>query len=176
MAKGDERALEDLYGRHAPQVFALLLRMLQTREEAEEILQDTFVQLYREAGRYDPARGGVTAFLFTIARSRALSRLRVRRARPQKVEDQDLHDPDQELGLWREDDPEDRILVRRALAKLEPADRRLLEDAFYLGYSHTELAERYKMPLGTAKTRVRRALLKLREFLGGLVASESEDA
>lgn len=175
MAKGDEKALEELYRRYSAPVFALLLRILQAREEAEEILQDTFVQLYREAARYNPERGGVTAFLFTIARSRALSRLRKRRARPQKVEDLDLHDPEQELGLWREDDPEGRILVGRALAKLEPTDRKLLEAAFYLGYSHTELSERFQMPLGTVKTRVRRALLKLREFLGGPVASSSED-
>lgn len=176
MAKGDERALEELYRRFAPQVFALLLRMLQSREEAEEILQDTFVQLYRDSGRYDPERGGVTAFLFTIARSRALSRLRARRARPQKAEDLDLHDPEQELGVWREDDPEGRVLVGRALARLEPQERELLEEAFYLGYSHAELAALHKLPLGTAKTKVRRALLKLRAFLGGPAVPESEDA
>jgi RNA polymerase sigma-70 factor (ECF subfamily) len=176
MARGDERALEEFYRRFAPQVFALLLRMLGAREEAEEILQDTFVQLYREAARYNPERGGVTAFVFTIARSRALSRLRMRRVRPQKVEDLDLHDPEQELGLWSGGDPEGRILVRRALERLEPLERALLEDAFYLGYSHSELAERHGMPLGTAKTRVRRALLKLRAFLQGTPVPESEDA
>ncbi|GIW36988.1 MAG: putative RNA polymerase sigma E protein [Meiothermus sp.] len=172
LAKGDERALEELYRRYSPSLYALLLRMLQSREEAEEILQDSFVQLYREAARYQPERGSVTAFLFTIGRNLALSRLRSRKARPQKLEDHDLHSPDQELGLWREDDPTDRILVRRALQRLEPSDRQLLEEAFFDGFSHSELAERHQLPLGTIKTRLRRALLKLRAYLGGPQVSE----
>ncbi|WP_299431282.1 sigma-70 family RNA polymerase sigma factor [uncultured Meiothermus sp.] len=172
LAKGDERALAELYRRYSPSLYALLLRMLQSREEAEEILQDSFVQLYREAARYQLERGSVTAFLFTIGRHFALSRLRSRGARPQKVDDRDLHNPEQELGLWREDDPTDRILIRRALHRLEPTDRKLLEEAFFDGYSHSELAERHHLPLGTVKTRVRRALLKLREYLGGPQTTE----
>lgn len=65
LAQGDEGALEELYRRYSPSLYALLLRMLQSREEAEEILQDSFVQLYREAARYQPERGAVVAFLFT---------------------------------------------------------------------------------------------------------------
>jgi len=172
LRRGQENALEELYRRYSPQVYALLLRMLSSREEAEEILQDTFVQLYRKASQYSPERGGVTAFLFTIARNLALSRLRNRKARPQKVEGQDIHDPDQELGFWREDDPEARVVLQKALAQLEAGDRLLLEDAFYAGFSHAELAERHRMPLGTVKTRIRRAILKLRELL----AQVSEEA
>ncbi|MCX8088809.1 MAG: sigma-70 family RNA polymerase sigma factor [Meiothermus ruber] len=172
LAKGDERALEELYRRYSPSLYALLLRMLQSPEEAEEILQDSFVQLYREAARYQPERGGVAAFLFTIGRNFALSRLRNRKARPPKIDDLDLHNPEQELGLWREDDPTDRILVRQALGRLEPTDRKLLEEAFFDGYSHSELAERHNLPLGTVKTRLRRALLKLRAYLGGKAVSE----
>lgn len=172
LAKRDERALEELYRRYSPSLYALLLRMLQSPEEAEEILQDSFVQLYREAARYQPERGGVAAFLFAIGRNFALSRLRNRKARPPKIDDLDLHNPEQELGLWREDDPTDRILVRRALGRLEPTDRTLLEEAFFDGYSHSELAERHNLPLGTVKTRLRRALLKLREYLGGKAVSE----
>lgn len=168
VARGDEGALEELYRRYSGQVYALLLRMLQSREEAEEVLQDTFVQIHREARRYVSERGTVSAFIFTIARNLALSRLRSRKARPQKNEDHDLHDPEQELGLWREDDPTDRIVVGRAMAQLEPIDRKLLEDAFYSGYSHSDLAEIHKLPLGTVKTRVRRALLKLRDFLNAV--------
>ncbi|WP_027892364.1 RNA polymerase sigma factor [Calidithermus chliarophilus] len=174
VAQGDETALEELYRRYGGKVYALLLHVLGGREEAEEVLQDSFVQLYKEARRYDPQRGGVSTFLFTIARNLALSRLRARRARPQKVLDHDLHDPEQELGLWHEHDPTDRVLVQRALAQLAPEDRRLLEESFYWGYSHSELAERHAMPLGTVKTRVRRALLRLREFLEGRVREGGE--
>lgn len=172
LAKGDERALEELYRRYSPSLYAFLLRMLHSREEAEEVLQDSFVQLYREAARYQPERGGVVAFLFTIGRNFALSRLRKRNARPHKIEDLDLHDPEQELGIWRENDPTGRILVSQALGRLEPIERKLLEEAFFDGYSHGELAERHNLPLGTVKTRLRRALLKLREYLGGKAVSE----
>lgn len=165
LAKGQEGALEELYRRYSGSVYALLLRILGSREEAEEILQDSFVQLYREARRYSPERGGVSAFLFTMARNLALSRLRLRRTRPQKVEDHDIHDPEQELGLWREDDPTSRVVIQNALRRLEAGDKLLLEEAFYWGFSHAELAERHNLPLGTVKTRLRRALLKLREFL-----------
>ncbi len=120
VARGDERALEELYRRYGGAVYALLLRMLGSREEAEEVLQDTFVQIHREASRYVIERGTVTAFTFTIARNLAISRLRSRKARPQKNEDHDLHDPDQELGLWREDDPTDRIVLGRVMASSRP--------------------------------------------------------
>lgn len=171
-ATGDETALEELYRRYSPRVYALLLRMLGAREEAEEVLQDTFVQIFREARRYQPDRAGVAAFVFTIARNLALSRLRSRAARPQKDEDRDLHDPEQELGLWQENDREGRVLVQRALAMLSPEERQLLEESFYWGYSHPELAERHNVPLGTVKTKIRRALLKLREFLSGAQVRE----
>lgn len=173
-SRGEASALEELYRRYAPQLNGLLLRMLGSREEAEEILQDTFVQLYREAGRYSPERGAVSTFVFTLGRNLALSRLRMRRARPQKDEERDLHDPEQEIGLWSEDDPTTRILVHRALECLEKDDRLLLEESFFWGYSHTELAERHHMPLGTIKTKVRRALLRLRAVLND--PSEVSDA
>jgi RNA polymerase sigma-70 factor (ECF subfamily) len=174
VAQGEESALEELYRRHGGKVYALLLHMLGGREEAEEVLQDSFVQLYKEARRYDPQRGSVSTFLFTIARNLALSRLRARRVRPQKALEYDLHDPEQELGLWHEHDPTDRVLVERALARLSPEERRLLEESFYWGYSHSELSERHQMPLGTVKTKVRRALLRLREFLEGKVRDGGE--
>ena len=165
LTRGEGAALEELYRRYAPQVNGLLLRMLGSREEAEEILQDTFVQVYREARRYSPERGAVSTFIFTLGRNLALSRLRMRRARPQKDEERDLHDPEQEIGLWSEDDPTTRILVHRALECLDKDDRMLLEESFFWGYSHTELAQRHHMPLGTIKTKVRRALLRLRTVL-----------
>lgn len=176
IAGGSQAALEELYRRHAPRVFALLLRMLGSREEAEEVLQDSFFQLYKEARRYQKERGAVTTFLFTISRNLALSRLRARRARPQKDEGRDLHDPEQELGFTQNHDPEGRVMVRQALSRLSPEERLLLDEAFFMGYSHSDLAERHKMPLGTVKTKVRNALLRLHEFLGGKSVSDREEA
>jgi RNA polymerase sigma-70 factor (ECF subfamily) len=163
-AQGDLQAFEELYRRYSGSVYALLLHILGIREEAEEILQDTFVKLHREAHRYQPERGSVATFLFVIARTLAFSRLRARQARPQKDEAWDVHDPTQELGLW-EEAPEERILIRLALQRLPQDERELLEAAFYRGYSHSELAKRFGLPLGTVKTKLRRALQQLRGFL-----------
>ena len=104
LALGEEAALEELYRDLAPQVFALLLRMLGSREEAEEILQDTFLRVYREASRYDPARGEAKAFVYAIARNLALSRLRRRKREPPKDLGLDPQDPagerEEALGFW----------------------------------------------------------------------------
>lgn len=169
LALGEETALEELYRALAPRVFALLLRMLGSREEAEEVLQDTFLRLYRLASRYDPGRGEAKTFVYAIARNLALSRLRQRRRQPPKDLALDPQDPDGEreeaLGFY-EEGREERVLAARALESLPPEERALLERAFYEGLSHRELAEETGLPLGTVKAKIRRALLKLRQLLG----------
>lgn len=168
LARGDEEALEVLYRALAPRIYSLLLRILESREEAEEVLQDTFLKLCREAWRYDPGRGDPTTFAYAIARNLALSRLRRRRRLPPRA-DLDPDDPegDREAALgFQEGGHEDRVVAKQALESLSPEERRLLEEAFYLGLSHRELAQRHNLPLGTVKARIRRALLKLRERLG----------
>ncbi|WP_267461189.1 RNA polymerase sigma factor [Thermus thermophilus] len=143
--------------------------MLGSREEAEEVLQDTFLRVYREASRYDPARGAAKAFVYTVARNLALSRLRRQRREPPKDLSLDPQDPEGEreeaLGFW-ERGQEERVLAARALESLSSEERVLLEEVFYKGLSHRELAERTGLPLGTVKARIRRALLKLRQLLG----------
>lgn len=165
LAGGDEDALAALFARHGGAVQALARRMLGSREEAEEVVQDTFLKLHAHADRFDPDRAGLRTWLFAVARNACLSRLRKRGARPRSV-DADPHDVAFQASVGAPDDPLPGILVRDALATLEDVDRALLLDAFYLGYSHTELADRHALPLGTVKSRVRRALLKLRAHLG----------
>lgn len=100
---------------------------------------------------------------YTVARNDCLSRLRTRRARPEKDAEWDLHDPERQPA----DTPADLVLslqTEQALAQLEPLDRDLLKASFYEGYSHGELVERFDLPLGTVKSRVRRALLSLRAY------------
>ena len=161
----DDAALAELYRRLAPAAYALALRLLESREEAEEVLQDTFVRLHREAaGRRDDGVP-VRAFVFVIARNLALSRLRARAARPQAAEGLDPHEPDFALSPSAAPDLTTRLVVTGALERLDPADRRLVEDAFFQGLTHAELAERDRLPLGTVKARLRRALLKMRGFL-----------
>lgn len=163
MHNGDQGALHDLYTRLAKNVYTLALQLLRSPEEAEEVLQDTFLKIYRGARRFDPELGSARAFVYTVARNDCLSRLRARRARPEKEADWDLHDPERQPAAVPTD-PALSAQTEQALAQLEPLDRDLLRASFYEGYSHGELVERFGLPLGTVKSRVRRALLSLRAY------------
>lgn len=170
LRRGDEPggggALRDLYDRLSGNVYALSLNLLGSREEAEEVLQDTFLKVYRSAHTFDPARGSARAFVYTVARNDCLSRLRARRSRPERDAEWDLHDPERQPAAPG-NDPMLSVQTEQALAQLEPLDRDLLKASFYAGYSHGELVERFDLPLGTVKSRVRRALLALRAYWEG---------
>lgn len=162
--EGDETALAELYRRLSANVYALALRMLQSREEAEEVLQDTFLKLYRNAERFDPQLGSSRAFIYTIARNEALDRLRARKARPQKAAGWDLHAPSSSMAA-ASDDPLPRVMLERVLTQLEEEEEQLLQLAFFWGYSHADIAELMSLPLGTVKSKLRRTLTKLRRQL-----------
>jgi RNA polymerase sigma-70 factor (ECF subfamily) len=171
---GDQGAAAVLYDRHARALYSLILRILGDETEAEDVLQEVFVQAFRQAGRYDASRGVVAAWLLMMARSRAIDRLRARRSRVEgrTGEVQVLNDvpdaqPDVASALL---DEERTRLVREALAELPLLQRMAIELAYYEGLSHTEIAERLEQPLGTVKTRIRLGLLKLRDVLKHLNA------
>ncbi|MGH7962500.1 MAG: sigma-70 family RNA polymerase sigma factor [Candidatus Binatia bacterium] len=175
IARLQQEALDRLYERYQPMVYHLALRILRSRESAEEVVYDVFWQVWREAGRYDARRGSVVAWLATLARSRAIDALRAGRGNPTVEEDPNerplLTDP--------ADGPEERtslgqraVLVRDALQSLPPDQRVALELSFFAGLTHVEIAERLAEPLGTVKTRIRSAMLRLREQLRPLVGRE----
>ena len=164
-ALAGQEALRELLERHGPSVTAMAVRMLGSREEAEEVLQDTFMRLYRHAGEFRPGTASLRTWLFTVARNLCTSRIRKRYARPKAAPGVDPHSEPFQASVGMSDDPLPGILVRDALAHLEADERDLLDGAFYLGYSHSELAEQNGLALGTVKSRVRRALLKLRSLL-----------
>ena len=166
VAQGDTGALRDLYERLSGNVFALVLAMLRSREDAEEVVQDTFVKLHRNAGRYRPDRGSARAWIYTIARNEARMRLRARSSRPRKTDSVDVHHADAPLAAQEQRDPVANVTVERAMAVLTPEDAALVRGSFFLGLSHAELAERNRLPLGTVKSRIRRALIAMRERLG----------
>ena len=182
IAAGDEHALGALYDRWSPLVFSLCVHVLGDEDEAEEAVEETFWQAWRQAARYDTTRGAVSTWLTTIARSRALDRLRAKRRR-QEDAISDLSETKRaavEESARRGDDPasgaevsERRALVRQALLALPPEQREVLELAYFRGLSQTEIAERTGQPLGTIKTRVRLAMEKLRDRLGILRERES---
>ena len=164
IAAGDADALAPLYDALAPALLALAVRLCGRREDAEEVVQDVFVRLVRTADRFDPRLGSVRAWAYTMVRNAVASRGRRSAARPVSV---DL-DPDGAVGAV---DPrsaqDDRLMVGEALAALDPLDRALVSEAYLEGRSHADLAARHALPLGTVKSRIRRALRRLRDRMGG---------
>lgn len=169
IASGDQAGAAALYDRHARPLYSLILRILADQTEAEDVLQEVFAQAFRQASRYDPSRGAVAAWLLTMARSRAIDRLRSRRtrveARTREVEAlDDMADVRPDAASVMLDEEQSRLL-RQALSDLPLLQRIAIELAYYEGLSHTEIAERLEQPLGTVKTRIRLGLLKLRDVL-----------
>jgi RNA polymerase sigma-70 factor, ECF subfamily len=167
LSQGDETALQDLFERLSRQVFSLALDMLHNRQDAEEVLQDTFVKLVTHNG-FNPTYGSPRAYIYTIARNECLMRLRAKGSRPQ-LSDLDIYDNPLEA---KHTDYDTTLTVETALSKLESLDAKLLKGSFYWGYTHDELAEQTGLPLGTVKSRVRRALLKLRDILGNNILGD----
>lgn len=164
--RGDARALEELYRRHSPRLYALLLRMLRETADAEEILQETFVDAWRRAREYAASRGSVEAWLITIARSRAIDRIRNRGARLRLVKQSEQLAP-AEPPQPEPPDVHAETRLRRAMGTLPPEQRRAIELAYWDGMSQSEISRETGDPLGTVKTRVRLGLQRLAELLAG---------
>ena len=159
LASGDKSALGALYDRHAGLVKGLALRILADTADAEDVVQEVFLQVWRQADRYDDARGSFEAWLVTIARTRALDRLRRRLARREQTEET-APTPS------KMPETEKTLAVREALSVLSADQRRAVELAYYGGLTQSEIAETLDTPLGTIKTRIRSALIRLRAELG----------
>lgn len=166
MAGGDHAALGRCYDLMGPMVFSLAVRMLRDRQAAEDVTQDIFVQVWRQAANYDTSRGSPEAWMMMIGRTRILDRLRSRAAgivlKP--VGD---HLPDAPDGEdWPDDlavSRENASQVRQALASLPPDQKQAIEMAFFDGMTHVEISEKLGVALGTIKTRIRLGLLKIRD-------------
>lgn len=173
MAAGDEHALGVLYDRWATTVHTIAYYLLGQADDAEDAVEETFWQAWREAGRYDPSRGAVSSWLSTIARSRALDRQRARRRRAEEPLDVVVPSSDGSGGIagsratsanpqQQAEASERARAVASALEKLPPEQREVIELAYFGGLSQSEIAARTSLPLGTVKTRARLALEKLR--------------
>jgi RNA polymerase sigma-70 factor (ECF subfamily) len=169
VAAGDASALSALYDHHAAGVLGICLRILRDRAEAEEVLGDVFLEVWRRKERYDPSRGGVAAYLVTLARARALDRLRARARRlvrevgaAEDLAGAMATDPSPLEGAVAR---ETRRQVLQAMEALSPEQRRTLELTFFDGLSHREVAAALGEPLGTIKARIRRGMLHLKERL-----------
>jgi RNA polymerase sigma-70 factor (ECF subfamily) len=170
LAAGDGDAAGRLYDRHARAVYSLVLRILNDEGDAEDVVQEVFAQAWRQAARYDAARGAVGAWLLMMARSRAIDKLRSARARPGSRGADDPTAIDQMPAAVRDApsaiiDAENARLVHRALAELPLLQRLVIELAYYEGLTQREIADRLEQPLGTIKSRLRLGLLRLRDVL-----------
>ncbi len=168
MAAGDRDAFARFYDRYASLVYPLIVRIVRDRTDAAEVLQDVFWEAWQSAGTYDAARGTPEAWVVMRARARAIDRVRSVRRRSETFA-MPLDEGAVAMGADPVEDPAERAEVRSAvlgaLGELSPAQREVLELAYYGGLTQTEIAERIKQPLGTVKTRIRSGLERLRTLV-----------
>ncbi|MDX2032391.1 MAG: sigma-70 family RNA polymerase sigma factor [Blastocatellia bacterium] len=177
IAAGDQAAMAALYDSTSRLVYGLALRVLGDAATAEEVTLDVYTQVWRQAAAYDTGRGSPLAWLTTIARSRAIDRLR------SGWQDQQRKQPLETVGdapASAAAGPEEMTVaaerqrfVRQALAQLAPEQREVLELAYYSGLSHSEISAKLNQPLGTVKTRTRLGMIKLREALGPILEARA---
>lgn len=155
-AAGDRRAFRMLYDRTSRRLYGIALFMVRRKETAEDILQDAFVKVWRDASRYDPEKGPALPWLSRIVRNLAVDYLRRDRGRQENIDDVadtlvDMPPP-----------PEDRTALASCIAQLSPDHREAVSLTYVYGYTHEELAAKLGLSLGTAKSRVRRGLMQLK--------------
>jgi RNA polymerase sigma-70 factor (ECF subfamily) len=165
IAKGDQDAVGALFDLTSSTVNAVAIRMLRNREDAEEIVLEVYIKVWRTADRFDASRGSPIAWLIAMTRSAAMDRLRsrVRTATETFDERPDLQASAATQDLW----PGERIGLQRAIAAIPAEQRKALELAFFEGLTHLEVAEQLSLPLGTVKTRIRLGLARVRKSMEG---------
>jgi RNA polymerase sigma-70 factor, ECF subfamily len=171
VVKGDQQAFSQLYDHSSTLLFTLAVRILGNHEEAAELLQDVYLEVWRKVSRYDVGRGTPVAWLITLTKSRAIDRLRARASRGYQATNSLEHGTAAQLAdhgpspLETQADQELRIAVGAAVAGLPIAQQQAIELAYYEGLSHTEIASQLNQPLGTVKTRIKLGMSKLRDSL-----------
>jgi RNA polymerase sigma-70 factor, ECF subfamily len=166
VADGDEAAFAEVYDRLAPTVYGTVLRIVRDPAQSEEVTQEVFVELWRQASRFDSARGALRGWVVTVARRRAIDRVRSEQA----LRDRQRRDTSALAAV--PDTPPDVVMVsldrdraRRALATLSADQRQALELAFFDGLTHVEISELLGIALGTVKSRIRDGLIRLRGLM-----------
>jgi RNA polymerase sigma-70 factor, ECF subfamily len=167
IADGDESAFATFYQRLSSSLYGMAYRMMNDAKEAEDVLQEGFTYIWRRAGSFDPSRSTAFAWAVMIVRNKAIDRLRVRQ-RSERLRERAEESLVQQTDESSAEEPalrERSAIVRSALQQIPQEQREALELAFFGGLTHEEIAERLTTPLGTIKARIRRGLLRLRDFL-----------
>ncbi|WP_235001779.1 sigma-70 family RNA polymerase sigma factor [Arcanobacterium ihumii] len=166
MAAGDREAFANVYDRWSGKILVLIVSILVDYAQSEEVLQEVFLEVWQRASSFDPDRGSARAFLVTLARRRAIDRVRSSQAARNREERQ-LPEPDYDQTL---SEVEERIVasdVRAVLNEVGEPHKSTIELAFLTGYKYSEIAQMQGIPLGTVKTRIRDGLAKMRKLMEG---------
>jgi RNA polymerase sigma-70 factor, ECF subfamily len=169
IASRDGEALRCLFDRYGRVCLGICVRILRDRNEAEQLLIDVFAEVWERCDRYDASRGSPITYLITLSRSRAIDRVRARKASPasslDSIPNSNIESDNTATPLDQTLIGERRTMVREALRRLDPNQRQAVELAFYDGLSHSEIADKLNKPLGTVKTHIRQGLIRLRDTL-----------
>jgi RNA polymerase sigma-70 factor (ECF subfamily) len=176
VAAGDTAAVSECLDRYGDLVWSLARRYLRNAADAEDAVQDIFIDIWGSAARYDRNIASEVAFISTIARRRLIDKIRAAERRPlmDSLDDDEGTPIDPGVPATVEDDTEVSI-VERVLAEMDPEHQKVLAMSLYEGYSHSEIAERLSLPLGTVKTRVRRGLIHIRAQLNITTSGDSAE-
>nr|WP_314444297.1 sigma-70 family RNA polymerase sigma factor [uncultured Sphingomonas sp.] len=164
---GDRAALRDIFDLTSAKLMGICLRVLKDRDEAEDVLQDVYVSVWRHAASYDPAKASPITWLATIARNRSIDRLRSRRAQARHAPIEEAHDLADERpdGFALAASKDEGQRVHHCLSTLEDKAQQMIRIAFFDGLSYSQLAAHAGIPLGTCKSWIRRGLQRLRDCL-----------
>jgi RNA polymerase sigma-70 factor (ECF subfamily) len=175
LVRGDVSALEALYDRYKRVAYSLAYRIVGERGGAEDVLQEAFLSVWRQAGSYKRERGSVRTWLMSVVHHRSIDRLRASAAGAANVPLEELPEsPAEEPAVWQQVWADMRgDLVRNALEDLPGEQRKSIELAYFSGYTHAQIAELMGVPLGTVKGRLRLGLLKLKAYLEGQKIGEA---
>lgn len=167
-AKGDQQAFAELYDATSSRIFGLALRVVRDPAQAEEVVQEAYLEVWKTSTRFDPARGSAVSWLMTICHRKAVDRVRSAEASTRR--DTSYHQQNQTIDHDTTSDAAQASMeaqrVRHALKGLTPVQREAIELAYFGGYTHTEVAGILDLPVGTAKTRIRDGLIRLRDKMG----------
>lgn len=178
IAAGDQAAVPECMDAYGDLVWSLARRFLRNDADAEDAVQDIFIDLWGSAGRFDRAVASEVAFVSTIARRRLIDRLRQHTRRPgmDSIDDEEFGEMRQPAVRAQLEEESDVAVVERVMATMAPEHRQILSLSLYEGYSHSEIAQRLGLPLGTVKTRVRRGLIYIRDQLRIAVEDDAGEA
>ncbi|HKL03918.1 MAG TPA: sigma-70 family RNA polymerase sigma factor [Cryomorphaceae bacterium] len=174
----DEQALEKLYDLYNRLLFGMVISIVKKREEAEDVLQEIFVKIWNKAESFNPDRGNVYSWIVTVARNKAIDRIRSKGYKTQKKQSVSIHEPLFSLEGDKHDPMETTIfsdraeLVKKALGKIPEKQSEVIKIAYYRGMTQSEISDHLDIPLGTVKTRTRQGMIKLKRIIGDFISTD----